>query len=109
MTFIPLSKNLLVEKIEEALSNLIPEELRPKRAFTICRVVDIAFDCQITCQLGDLIVVRTEGLEEINFREETYIIVSEKFIVGEIDQSDTIESEPDVRIENAQVIRKRPI
>ena len=100
MRFFPINKTLLVEPITEKMSDLIPEELREKASFTACKVLEGAQDCEkiwlhgaipggiagrLIMTKNSLIVVRTEGLEEVRFRGEIFIIVSEKFVVGEID------------------------
>lgn len=88
MRFSPTNKTLLVEPITEKVSDLVPEELRERAPFTACKLLVKATDCEKLYFPKALVVVRTEGLEEIKFRGEIFTIVSEKFVVGEIDDGE---------------------
>ena len=90
MKFIPMNKCLLVEMIENQSSHYIPEHFRDTISpFTVVKVVDIAMDCSqipLNGEIGNLkIVVHTNGLEKVKMLSEEFLIVSEKFVVGIIE------------------------
>lgn len=85
----PVNKYILVEKIEFAQSKFIPEHMRETvDAFCVVQVLDAADDCdKLEAVLnGDLdslkVVVQSNGLEKVRFHNEDFLIVSEKFVVG---------------------------
>lgn len=89
MRLIPVNRQLLVEPVEEKLSDLIEipdsarEELSP---FTIVNLLDCAEDCEKITPLGECdgirLVVQTHGIETVKTLRETFHIVSENFVVG---------------------------
>lgn len=91
MKFKPFNKYLLVEKIEEQVSHLIPEHLRNDVSpFTTVNVLDVADDCvHIVPQgeIGDLkVVVQTNGLEKVKMLRDEFLIVPERFVVGVLEE-----------------------
>ena len=91
MKLIPINKYLLVEKEEDQVSHLVPEEYRDNLSpFSIVKVLDMASDCEkITLQperSNMKIIVQTNGIEKIKTLRDTFYIVSEKFVVGILEQ-----------------------
>ena len=87
MKLIPINKFLLVEKIEHTYSSLIPEELRDEISpFMMVKVISFAHDCDKLNYKNEetIIVVQTNGLEEIKLLNKTFLVISEKFVIGEM-------------------------
>jgi len=87
MKFIPVNKHLLVEKQEDQVSHLVPEEFRDNLSpFTVVKILDIADDCEKISPQGDphgiRLVVQTNGIEQVKMFRDTFHIVSENFVVG---------------------------
>lgn len=86
MKFCAINRMLVVESIldddEKPTKLLVPDGVSLK-PFTICKIVDAAPDCQGIYNEDQIIAVRTHGLEEVKFKNKTYTIIAENFVVGE--------------------------
>ena len=86
MKLIPLNNQILVKKhFEQNKNQYIPEGLEIKEKFTVCSVLE---DSENYFFPDSLIVVRTEGLEEVSFKQQNYLIVGHGFVVGELSEDD---------------------
>lgn len=82
--FIPTNKHLLVEKVKQSYSELIPEEFQDKMsAYSYVKILNASNDCNPLFIKGLKVVVQTNGIEEIiTSSSDKYHIVSEGFVVG---------------------------
>ncbi len=88
MIFIPTRSNILVEIIEEKRDSriLIPTEDLKTKPFMLCKIISKGADVT-NLKKGDLIVVRTEGIETVTLKGEQFKIVATSYIVGEINEA----------------------
>jgi len=86
MHFKPVNRHLLVEPLTEEDQKetgvLLPEEYSVQNPFTCCRVAAIADDCSRTALRGDIVVIRTSMLEEVNVKGGTFYLVLENHVMG---------------------------
>jgi len=90
MDFMPLNRHLYVLPVEteqelETQAILLPEDYQlPSSPYTVCDVLLVAEDCDISVDVGDRIVVENRMLHEINVNGETIYIVLQNYVYGRI-------------------------
>jgi len=88
MKFSPRNRHLLVEKIEkpqnpDTPSILLPEDYKPVvEEHSYVRVRDIAPDCSLNISRGDLALVETHMLNQVEMEEEVSFLILENYILG---------------------------
>lgn len=95
MIFIPLNKLVQVEKVHSAKKTktvgafVMPEETMQSR-YSVVKVIrssDIA-KSDLMLQEGDLVVVQTALIDEVEFDGNKFHVISENGIVGRLQESD---------------------
>ena len=92
MSLIPENRHLLVNPIEEPISQnhdtvqlLMPDDFKPPQSLhVVCEVVSIAKDSKFYGEVVDRIVTERRMLQEIKIEGETYYLVLENYIYGRI-------------------------
>ena len=92
MSLIPENRHLLVNPIEEAISQnhdrvqlLMPDDFKPPQSLhVVCEVVSIAKDSKFYGEVVDRIVTERRMLQEIKIEGETYYLVLENYVFGRI-------------------------
>jgi co-chaperonin GroES (HSP10) len=92
MIFIPYNRNIYIELVtpeatQKELDVLLPTDYQEKKApYTVVRVGDTgcALDCQSSYMPGQLIVVEAHMIKEINYGTDTYHIILENYVLGEL-------------------------
>jgi len=87
MRFFPHNRHLHVEILNnlQEQSKFIPEELRQKMPFTAVKLKNKAKESLLSYEKGDILVVRTEGLEKIKYNGSEFDVVSEIHVVGHLE------------------------
>tara|TARA_R110002167_G_scaffold115913_1_gene290570 strand:+ start:195 stop:476 length:282 start_codon:yes stop_codon:yes gene_type:complete len=66
---------------------VMPEEYQPpKSPFVIGEILAMACDCQISLDVGDLIVVDRTTVQEIKAGSETIYVVKENYVYGRLEE-----------------------
>ena len=92
MSLIPENRHLLVNPIEEPISQnhdrvqlLMPDDFKPPQSLhVVCEVVSIAKDSKFYGEAIDRIVTERRMLHEIKIEGETYYLVLENYVFGRI-------------------------
>jgi hypothetical protein len=92
MSLIPENRHLLVNPIEEPISQnhdrvqlLMPDDFKPPQSLhVVCEVVSIAKDSKFYGEVVDRIVTERRMLQEIKIEGETYYLVLENYVFGRI-------------------------
>ena len=92
MSLIPENRHLLVNPIEEPISQnhdkvqlLMPDDFKPPQSLhVVCEVVSIAKDSKFYGEPVDRIVTERRMLQEIKIEGETYYLVLENYVFGRI-------------------------
>jgi len=92
MIFVPHNRNISIELLsptaeEEEVGVLLPTDYQEAQVpYTVVRVGETcsALDCQSLYTPGQLIVVETHMIREINYGEETFYTVLENYVLGEL-------------------------
>ena len=92
MSLIPENRHLLVNPIEEPISQnhdrvqlLMPDDFKPPQSLhVVCEVVSIAKDSKFYGEIVDRIVTERRMLQEIKIEGETYYLVLENYVFGRI-------------------------
>ena len=92
MSLIPENRHLLVNPIEEPISQnhdtvqlLMPDDFKPPQSLhVVCEVVSIAKDSKFYGEVVDRIETERRMLQEIKIEGETYYLVLENYIYGRI-------------------------
>lgn len=72
---------------KEAPLFVMPEEYQPpKSPFVIGEILAMACDCQISLDVGDLIVVDRTTVQEIKAGSETIYVVKENYVYGRLEE-----------------------
>ena len=90
MSLIPENRHLLVNPIEEPISQnhdtvqlLMPDDFKPPQSLhVVCEVVSIAKDSKFYGEVVDRIVTERRMLQEIKIEGETYYLVLENYVFG---------------------------
>ena len=96
MIFIPYNRNVSIELVEnreekKELDVLLPADYQEKVAtYTVVRVTEsgCALDCQVSYIPGQLIVVETHMIRQINYGTDTFHVVLENYVLGELREVD---------------------
>ena len=92
MSLIPENRHLLVNPIEEPISQnhdtvqlLMPDDFKPPQSLhVVCEVVSIAKDSKFYGEVVDRIVTERRMLQEIKIEGETYYLVLENYVFGRL-------------------------
>lgn len=95
MLFIPLNKLVLIERVHSPKKTksvggfVVPEESMQSRycVAKVLRCSDLA-KSDLMLQEGDLIVVQTALVDEIQFDEQKFLVISENGVVARLQESD---------------------
>ena len=88
MNFTPLNRHILIEIIDEeeekndSLVVLPTDYIKPQSPYLKGKVVDIAEDCRISLNVGDIVVFERRVLHSVKILSETYYLVLENYIYG---------------------------
>ena len=96
----PRNRHLLVEPLPEKEENkpesgvLLPDSYKPvENRYEAVRVVELAADCSINCDPGEVIIVEKSMINEMNFDGETFYLVLENYVMGVLEGHKEQESE----------------
>jgi co-chaperonin GroES (HSP10) len=95
MLFIPLNKLVLIERVHSPKKTksvggfVVPEESMQSRycVVKVLRCSDLA-KSDLMLQEGDLVVAQTALIDEIQFDEQKFLVISENGIVARLQESD---------------------
>ena len=88
MSFNPVNRHVWVEIVKDERESeqgdiLLPEEYTQRKSpHTLCRVIRSARDCNLMLLEGDLIVVDTNMIQELNANSKIFSVVLENYIYG---------------------------
>jgi len=96
MIFVPYNRNISIELLnqgakEKEMDVLLPSDYQEAQVpYTVVRVGEScsALDCQSLYSPGQLIVVETHMIREINYGEETFHTILENYVLGELRDED---------------------
>ena len=93
MKFEPRNRHLWILPKDEVLENkesplfVMPEQYQPpKSPYVIGEILAMACDCDISLDVGDLIVVERTTVQEIKADSETIYVVKENYVYGRLEE-----------------------
>jgi co-chaperonin GroES (HSP10) len=95
MQFKPMNRHLLIEFLNEELDPpeegdlgiVLPETYKPKQEqYIAVRLLACANDCNNVGDLGNdaTLLVEASMINEIQFKDETYQVILENYVIGKI-------------------------
>jgi hypothetical protein len=91
MKFEPHNRHLWILPKEEVKEDkesplfVMPDEYQPpKSPYVVGKVLAMACDCEISLDIGDVIVVERSTVQEIKADSETIYVVKENYVYGRI-------------------------
>ena len=84
----PKNRHLLIFPIneeKEEIKFVLPEGYeKPEPQYAVCDVLGIAFDCKVSLDIGDRVVVERRMIQEIKAAGETNYLVLENYVYGRL-------------------------
>ena len=92
MIFVPMNKLVLVEKMPSKKAKtigsfVVPEETLAPR-YSVVKVLRACAESNLLISDGDLVVVQTALIDEIEFDGNKFHVITESGIVGRLQESD---------------------
>lgn len=92
MKFEPHNRHLWISPKEEVKEDkesplfVMPDEYQPpKSPYVIGEILAMACDCEISLDVGDIIVVERSVVQEIKADSETIYVVKENYVYGRLE------------------------
>ena len=92
MKFEPHNRHLWISPKEEVKEDkesplfVMPDEYQPpKSPYVIGEILAMACDCEISLDVGDIIVVERSIVQEIKADSETIYVVKENYVYGRLE------------------------
>tara|TARA_R110002020_G_scaffold37239_17_gene112575 strand:+ start:16785 stop:17075 length:291 start_codon:yes stop_codon:yes gene_type:complete len=90
MAFNPVNRHIWIELIkdepkEDSSEILLPDEYKQKQSpYSTCRVLKSARDCELMLIQGDVIIVETSMILNLDCQGNTYPIILENYVYGSV-------------------------